>query len=129
LNERESSISNQSFHIENIDDDQHVPSCRIPRVILQPQSTKPLAAAMGGIKVLPFIPPTSYPSQRPLKSSCSSSIAKPRRVASFTIADTELPIDYRQFLRPTDQGVHLYGEEQHRQQQSATLEHSLGYFP
>jgi hypothetical protein len=131
INEKEPSISSQSFHIENIDDDHHVPSCRIPRVILQSQPTKPLAAAMGGIKVLPFNPPTSYPSQRPLKSSCSSSIAKPRRVASFTIADTELPIDYRQYLRHTDQGAHLYGEEKQRQhhQQSTTLEHSLGYFP
>ena len=130
LNEKVTSISNQTFHIENIDDDDdddhHVPSCRIPRVMLQSQQTKPVAAAMGGIKVLPFIPP-SYPSQRPFKNSSS---AKPRRVASFTLADTELPIDYRQYLRHTDQGVQLYGDEQHRQQQqSTTLEHSLGYFP
>jgi hypothetical protein len=96
--------------------------------MLQSPPTKPVvAAAMGGIKVLPS---TSYPSQRPLKPSYSTSIAKPRRVASFTIADTELPIDYRQYLRHTDQGVYLYGEEQQRQQQqSETLEHSLGYYP
>jgi hypothetical protein len=132
---KESSLSNQTINnIEtnnNMDDEQHVPSCRIPRVILQSQQIKPMAAAMGGIKVLPFIPATSYPSQRLLKSSCSSSsaaAAKPRRVASFTHADSEFPTDYRQFLRHTDQGVYLYGEEQQRQQQS-TLEHSLGYFP
>jgi hypothetical protein len=118
-----------------MDDDHHVPSSRIPRVILQSQQTKPVvsatpAAIMGGIKVLPS---TSYPSQRPLKSACSPAIIKPRRVASFTIADTELPIDYRQFLRHTDQGVHLYGQEQqrqqHQQQKPTTLEHSLGYYP
>ncbi len=129
LSEKDLSISNQTFHIENLDDDHRVPSGRIPRVILQSQPTKPVVAtAMGGIKVLPS---TSYPSQCPLKSPCSSSIAKPRRVASFTIADTELPIDYRQYLRHTDQGVYLYGEEQQRQQQqqSSTLEHSLGYYP
>jgi hypothetical protein len=114
--------------MENLDDDHRVPSCRLPRVILQSQQTKPVVAAMGGIKVLPS---TSYPSQRPLKSSYSSSIKKPRRVASFTISDTELPIDYRQYLRHTDQGVYLYGEEQQRQkqQQLTTLEHSLGYYP
>jgi hypothetical protein len=117
-----------------MDDDHRVPSCRIPRVILQSQQTKPVVSAasagvMGGIKVLPS---TSYPSQRPLKSASSVSITKPRRVASFTIADTELPIDYRQFLRHTDQSIHLYGEEQHRQQHQqkpTTLEHSLGYYP
>ncbi len=130
LNEKDSSLSNQTFHLEHLDDDHRVPACRIPRVILQSQPTKPVvAAAMGGIKVLPSN--TSYPSQRPFKLSCSSSISKPRRVASFTIADTELPIDYRQYLRHTDQGVYLYGEEQHRQQKqpSTTLEHSLGYYP
>ncbi|CAF0761566.1 unnamed protein product [Adineta steineri] len=121
----------QTLHIETMDDDHHIPSCQIPRVIYQSQQIKPIPAAMGGIKVLPFTPTTSYPSQRLLKSSCSSSSVKPRRVASFTVADTELPVDYRQYLRHTDQGVHLYGEEQQRQQQqqSATLEHSLGYFP
>ncbi|CAF4439075.1 unnamed protein product, partial [Adineta steineri] len=100
-----------------MDDDHHIPSCQIPRVIYQSQQIKPIPAAMGGIKVLPFTPTTSYPSQRLLKSSCSSSSVKPRRVASFTVADTELPVDYRQYLRHTDQGVHLYGEEQQRQQQ------------
>lgn len=97
---------------------------------------------MGGIKVLPLAPPVSYASQRPVKSShsiSSSSIiaaSKPRRVASFTIADTELPVNYRQYLRHTDQGVHLYGQEQEHQTQQeqelstpGTLEHSLGYFP
>jgi hypothetical protein len=39
---------------------------------------------------------------------------------------TELPVDYRQYLRHTDQGVYLYGEKQYPQ---TTLEHSLGYFP
>ena len=117
-----------------MDDDHRVPSCRIPRVILQSQQSKPMVhatstALTGGIKVLPS---TSYPSQRPLKSASATSVAKPRRVASFTIADTELPIDYRQFLRHTDQGLQLYGEEQQRQQQQyklTTLEHSLGYYP
>jgi hypothetical protein len=128
INEQDSSIANEIFQIENMDDDHRVPSCQIPRVILQSQQIKPVAAAMGGIKVLPFTPTTSYPSQRLLKSSSSStSSVKPRRVASFTIADTELPIDYRQYLRHTDQGVYLYGEEQQRQ--STTLEHSLGYLP
>ncbi len=84
---------------------------------------------MGGVKVLPS---ASYPSQRPLKSACSSAITKPRRVASFCIADTELPTDYRQYLRHTDQGLYLYGDEQHRQQHHqklTTIEHSLGYYP
>lgn len=130
--EKDSLLTNQTFHIENLDEDHRVPSTRIPRVILQSQSSKPniTAAAMGGIKVLPS---TSYPCQRPLKTPHSSSIVKPRRVASFTIADTELPIDYRQYLRHTDQAAHLYGEEQqrhhHHHQQTETLEHSLGYYP
>jgi hypothetical protein len=51
---------------------------------------------------------------------------KPTRVASVTIADTELPVDYRQYLRHTDQGTYLYGEEQSQQ---TSLEHTLGYFP
>ena len=118
--------------METIEDDHRVPSCRIPRVTLQSQSTKPVAAAtaaaMGGIRVLPS---TSYPVERPLRSACTPSTAKPRRVASFTIADTELPIDYRQYLRHTDQGVYLYGEgqQQRQQQKLTTLEHSLGYYP
>ncbi|CAF3711204.1 unnamed protein product [Rotaria socialis] len=61
------------------------------------------------------------------KFNISASKSKPKRVASFSIGDTELPIDYRQYLRHTDQGAYLYGEEQRQQQQS--LEHSLGYFP
>jgi len=62
----------------------------------------------------------------PLKSNIPPSSSKPKRVASFTVADTQLPVDYRQYLRHTDQGVYLYGEEQRRQ---TTFEHSLGYFP
>jgi hypothetical protein len=85
-----------------------------------------MGAVIGGIKVLPFIPPIAQPNQRASKPPAS---AKPKRVASFTIADKELPVDYRQYLRHTDQGDYLYGEEQHRQQQQSTLEHSLGYFP
>ena len=46
--------------------------------------------------------------------------------SSFTMTDTELPVDYRQYLRHTDQGAYLYGEEQRQQ---STLEHSLGYLP
>ncbi|CAF0939289.1 unnamed protein product [Adineta ricciae] len=137
INESECSVANQIFHIEHMDDDHRVPTCQIPRVVYQSQSVnKPVPAAMGGIKVLPLSPVTSYPTQRLLKSSCSSSLAKPRRVASFTIADTELPIDYRQYLRHTDQAAYLYGDEKQRQQQQQqqqqrliTLEHSLGYFP
>jgi hypothetical protein len=54
------------------------------------------------------------------------STSKPKRIASFTNIDTESPVDYRQYLRHTDQGAYLYGEEQRQQ---TTLEHSLGYFP
>ena len=145
INEAECSVADQIFHIEHMDDDHRVPTCQIPRVVYQSQSVnKPVPAAMGGIKVLPLSPVTSYPTQRLLKSSCSSSSVKPRRVASFTIADTELPIDYRQYLRHTDQAAYLYGDEKQRQQQQQqqqkqqqrqqqqrliTLEHSLGYFP
>lgn len=133
LTEHNPSVSNQTFHVETIDDDHRVPACRIPRVTLQSQLTKPTvctnAAVTGGVRVLPS---TSYPSDRPLKSACSTSATKPRRVASFTIADTELPIDYRQYLRHTDQAVYLYGEDQQgqqSQQKPTTLEHSLGYYP
>ena len=137
VHEKDSSIStstNQTYHMENLDHDD-VPSSRISRVITQSQSTK-LPIAMGGIKVLPSTSHHQHQHhhhhhhhlQRPLKTSYSTSNTKPKRVASFTIADTELPIDYRQYLRHTDQGVHLYGGEQ-QQQQSATLEHSLGYYP
>ena len=85
-----------------------------------------MSAVVGGIKVLPFSPPIAQPNQRASKPSVAT---KPKRVPSFTISDTELPVDYRQYLRHTDQGDYLYGEEQHRQQQQSTLEHSLGYFP
>ncbi|CAF4301733.1 unnamed protein product, partial [Rotaria socialis] len=126
--ERDSSMPNQTTRIENIENNHYVSSCRIPRAQTQSQQpTKPVPAAMGGIQVLPFAPPSSYSSQRPLKTSYSSSSAKPRRVASFTISDTELPIDYRQYLRHTDKGAQLYGQE--KQQSSETLEHSLGYLP
>ncbi|CAF4158108.1 unnamed protein product [Rotaria magnacalcarata] len=128
--ERDSSMPNQTTRIENIENNHYVSSCQIPRVQTQQsqQPTKPIPAAMGGIKVLPFAPPSSYSSQRPLKTSYSSaSSAKPRRVASFTVADTELPIDYRQYLRHTDKGAQLYGQE--KQEPSETLEHSLGYLP
>ena len=85
---------------------------------------------MGGIKVLPFAPPPiTYPSPRSHKAS---SLLKPKRIDSSTDADTGFPLDYKQYLRHTDQGDFLYGEEQHRQQerqQQSTLEHSLGYFP
>ena len=132
MNEKESPISNHIVHNENNNDDHRVPSCQVPRVTFQYLETKPVAAAMGGIKVLPAV---SAASQRTFKSSyipsSSSSSKAPKRVASFTIADTELPLDYRQFLRHTDQGVQLYGEEQQRQQQqqATTFEHSLGYLP
>jgi hypothetical protein len=49
-----------------------------------------------------------------------------KRIPSFTVVDTELPIDYRHYLRQTDQGAYLYGEGKRQQ---TTLEHSLGYFP
>lgn len=119
---------NQSYH-----DGQQAPTCRIPRVVLQSQQPKPAIAAMGGIKVLPFAPPPiSYSSPHSHKTS---SLVKQKRIESSTDADTELPIDYKQYLRHTHQGDFLYGEEQHRQherqqqQQQSTLEHSLGYFP
>ena len=90
---------------------------------------------MGGVKVLPENPPNpTNNAHLPLRTSSTSS-NKPRRVSSFTIADTELPVDYRQYLRHTDQGDFLYGEEQQRQQklqfqqEQSTFEHTLGYFP
>jgi hypothetical protein len=78
-------------------DDDH----RVPHV------SKSVGEILNGIKVHP----------QPLSS---------KRVTSFTITDTELPIDYRQYLRHTDQGAYLYGEGKRQQ---STLEHSLGYFP
>ena len=114
-------------------------SYRIPRASIQPpipQLTKPTIAAMGGIKVLPESPPnTNQHCHLPLRTTSTSSSNKPRRVSSFTIADTELPVDYRQYLRHTDRGDFLYGEEQQRQQkqhiqqEQSTFEHTLGYFP
>jgi len=124
--ENESPVINQTFHLESFHDDNHnhrLTSYRIPRATLRSPPSKPVTA-MGGIKVLPST------SHRPLKSSYLSTINKPRRVASFTIADSTSPINYRKYLRHTDQAAHLYGEDTHRQQhQSASLEHSLGYYP
>ena len=65
------------------------------------------------------------PSQRSYKSNISPSPLKSKRGTSLTRADVELPVDYRQYLRHTDQGAYLYGEKQQR----TSLEHSLGYFP
>ncbi len=75
---------------------------------------KSIEDVLNGIKV------------HPVKRNIPLSSSKTKRVTSFTVADTELPVDYRQYLRHTDQGVHLYGEQQRRQ---TTFEHSLGYFP
>ena len=55
-----------------------------------------------------------------------ASSAQPKRVASFTVTDSQSPVNYRQYLRHTDQGAYLYGEGKRQQ---TTLEHSLGYFP
>jgi hypothetical protein len=93
--------------LNNTDDDHQV-----PHVI------KSIGNGLNDIQIHPFL------HQHPLKSNRSSS--RPKRVASFTITDTELPVDYRQYLRHTDQGTHLYGEQKRQQ---TTLEHSLGYFP
>lgn len=75
----------------------------------------------------------SHLHQRSGKSNVSSFVTKPKRVASFTAGDIQLPVDYRQFLRHTDRGAYLYAQEQRQQQQQqqrqTTLEHSLGYFP
>lgn len=120
--ERESQFSyNEKF------DDMSTTSYHIPRVMIQSQQTKQSIAAMGGVKVLPA---------SPLEFSSGSSSSKnilrnhqttrPKRVASFTVVDTELPIDYRQYLRHTNQADVLYGEEKQRQ---TNLEHSLGYLP
>ena len=49
-------------------------------------------------------------------------LLKPKRVLS----NGKIPLDYRQYLRHTDQGVFLYGKERFFQ---STLEHSLGYYP
>jgi len=81
-------------------DDDH----RVPHV------SKSIGEIFNGIKIHP----------QPLSSSNT------KRAASFNITDTELPIDYRQYLRHTDQGAYLYGEGNRQQ---PTLEHSLGYFP
>ena len=102
-------------------------SYHIPRVSL---SVKPPITAMGGVKVLPVSPlqisSSSSSSKKPLKTTSSG---KPRRVASFTVVDTELPVDYRQFLRHTNQGDRLYGEEPHEKQNQSNLERCLGYLP
>jgi hypothetical protein len=79
---------------------------------------KSIEDVLNGIKIHPFT------HQHPLKSNIPPSSSK--RVASFTIADTKLPVDYRQYLRHTDQATYLYGEEQRQQ---TILGHSLGYFP
>jgi hypothetical protein len=66
---------------------------------------------LNGIKV--------HPSTSNQPSIISS--AKPKRVVS----ETKFPINYRQYLRHTDQGVNLYGKDKYQ----TTLEHSLGYYP
>lgn len=50
-------------------------------------------------------------------------IAKPKRIHSFHLANSEIPSDYRQYLRPTGKSAYLYHCAQ------PTLETSLGYFP
>ncbi|CAF2556376.1 unnamed protein product [Rotaria sp. Silwood2] len=114
-----SNISNRMFDMKtNSTDDDH----RVPYILKSIEDVK------HGNKVYPFTS-NSYLHQHPSKLNMSSSSSKPKRVTSFTNGDTELPVDYRQYLRHTDQGAYLYGEEQRQQQQQTTLEHSLGYFP
>ncbi|CAF0956353.1 unnamed protein product [Rotaria sordida] len=115
-----SNVSNRMLNTKiNSTDDDH----RVPYILKSIEDIK------NGNKVYPFTS-NSHLHQHPYKLNISSSSSKPKRVASFTVGDTELPIDYRQYLRHTDQGAYLYGEEQRqRQQQQTTLEHSLGYFP
>lgn len=43
------------------------------------------------------------------------------------LPSSKLPINYRQYLRHTNQGI--YRCDQEKQCQQTTLEHSLGYFP
>ncbi|CAF3680136.1 unnamed protein product, partial [Adineta steineri] len=47
INEKDYSVPNQTFHIETTDDNHHIPSCQIPRVIYQSQQIKPVLAARG----------------------------------------------------------------------------------
>ncbi|CAF0987273.1 unnamed protein product [Rotaria sp. Silwood1] len=116
-----SNVSNRisSIKTNSTTDDDH----RVPHILKSIEDVK------TGNKVYPFTS-NSHLHQHSCKSNRSSSSSKPKRVASFTVGDTELPVDYRQYLRHTDQGAYLYGEEQRQQQQlQTTLEHSLGYFP
>ncbi len=104
----DSNVSNEMLDIEvnRTDDDHRVPHLR-----------KSLREVRSNNKI------------HPLKSNISATSSTTKRVASFNIAKTELPIDYRQYLRHTDQGAYLYGEEQRQYEQQTTLEHSLGYLP
>lgn len=76
---------------------------------------------------VPYVSKSVDEQQHVLRSNISPPSSKPKRVTSFPNGETELPIDYRQYLRHTDQGAHLYGGEQ--RQQIQTLEHTLGYLP
>ncbi|CAF0921107.1 unnamed protein product [Adineta ricciae] len=76
---------------------------------------------------VPYVSKSADEQQHVMKSNISPPPSKPKRVTSFPNGESELPIDYRQYLRHTDQGVHLYGGEQ--RQRTLTLEHTLGYLP
>ncbi|CAF1438608.1 unnamed protein product [Adineta steineri] len=110
-------ISNQilDINVNHIVDDDH----QVPHVL------KSIGDVMNDNKVH-LLTQISHLHQHPSKSNVGLSSSKPKRFPSFHHANTELPIDYRQYLRHTDQGAYLYGEEQRQQ---STLEHTLGYLP
>ena len=88
------------------------------------QTPKSRLDRQGGMRILSFTPP-SHSRLRSSKVHLPS--AKPKRASSFNMINSEIPVDYRQYLRPTGQSAYLYAEKQIQLQ--PTFEYSLGYFP
>lgn len=115
-------VSNRTFNTKaNLNDNFHYQS--------SPCILKSKEDVINGIKALPFqMNSNVYPT--PCKVNVLPTSSKPKRVASFSIGEAKLPVDYRQYLRHTDQGAYLYAEEQRQlAEREKSLEHSLGYFP
>ena len=78
---------------------------RIPHIV------KSLEEILNDIDMCSFASNSSS-HQHPSKPNISFSSSKPKRVPSMIIVSSKSSVDYRQYLRNTDQAAYLYREKQ-----------------
>lgn len=78
-----------------------------------------------GTRMVSYAPSSHY--GRMDSSKVQMVISKPKRAHSLNILHTEVPMNYRRYLRPTGHAAYLYADQVYST--PPTLECSLGYFP